>query len=116
MVAGLMPKPFTLILLGINKLDMKRKVLFVFFFFNSEKSTKTLDRSSFSLPASSFLPIRSMLGRICNAYTQHNKESTCSAGEEGLIPGLRRFPRERNETYASILGWRNPWTEEPDGL
>jgi len=57
-----------------------------------------------------------MLWRICNTYTQHNKESTNSAGDEGLTLGLRRFPRERNATYSSILAWRNPWREEPDGL
>ena len=40
------------------------------------------------------------------------KESACSAGDPGLIPGLGRFP----EKGISILAWRIPWTEEPGGL
>ena len=39
-----------------------------------------------------------------------------SAGDLGLIPGLRRSPREENDTHSSILAWRIPWTEEPGGL
>ena len=34
----------------------------------------------------------------------------------GLIPGPRRFPREGNGNYFSILAWKIPWTEEPGGL
>ena len=46
------------------------------------------------------------------------KESTCDAGDtgdEGLVPGLGRSPREGALTW-NILTWRIPWTEEPVGL
>ena len=33
-----------------------------------------------------------------------------------LIPGSGRAPEEGMATYFSILTWRIPWTEEPDGL
>jgi len=39
------------------------------------------------------------------------KESTCNAGDLGLIPGSERSPGEGN-----IFAWRIPWTEEPGGL
>ena len=41
-----------------------------------------------------------------------NKESACSEEDLGLIPGLQ----EGKATHSSILAWRIPWTEEPDGL
>ena len=46
------------------------------------------------------------------------KEPTCDAGDtgdEGLVPGLGRSPREGALTW-NILTWRIPWTEEPVGL
>ena len=65
------------------------------------------------------------------------KESTCSAGGAGLIPGLVRSPgkgvgyplqyswvqslgwedpwKEGMATHSSILAWRIPRTEEPGG-
>ena len=44
------------------------------------------------------------------------EESTCNAGDPGLIPGSGRSPGEANATYSSILAWRKPRTEEPGGL
>ena len=44
------------------------------------------------------------------------KESTCSVGDLGSIPGLGRSPEEGMATHSSILAWRVPWTEEPGGL
>ena len=44
------------------------------------------------------------------------KESTCNAGDLGLIPGLGRSLGEGMYTHSSILAWRIPWTEEPGGL
>ena len=44
------------------------------------------------------------------------KESACSTGDPGLIPGLGRSPGEGRGTHSSILAWRIPWTEEPGGL
>ena len=44
------------------------------------------------------------------------KEFACNAGDLRLIPGSRRFPRERNENHSSILAWRIPWTKESGRL
>ena len=46
------------------------------------------------------------------------KESACTAGDLGSIPGSGRFPREGNEwqIHSSILAWRIAWTEESGGL
>ena len=43
------------------------------------------------------------------------KESSCSAGDLGLIPASGRSPREGNGNPLSILAWKIPWTEEPGG-
>ena len=41
------------------------------------------------------------------------KESACSAGDQGSIPGSGRSPGgEGMATYSSILAWRIPWTVE----
>ena len=40
------------------------------------------------------------------------KESACSAGDPGLIPGLGRAPGVGNGNHSSILTWEIPWTEE----
>ena len=45
-----------------------------------------------------------------------SKESTCQAGEPGVIPGLGSSPVEAMATHSSILAWRIPRTEEPGGL
>ena len=37
------------------------------------------------------------------------KESTCNAGDLGLIPGSGRSPGE-GKGYSSVLAWRIPWT------
>ena len=44
------------------------------------------------------------------------KESACSAGDLGLIPGLGRSLEEGMVTPSTTLSWRIPWTEEPGGL
>ena len=44
------------------------------------------------------------------------KESSCSVGDPGLIPGLGRSLEKGIVTRSSILAWRIPWTEEPGGL
>ena len=38
------------------------------------------------------------------------------AREVGLIPGLEDPLEEEKATHPSILAWKIPWTEEPDGL
>ena len=42
-----------------------------------------------------------------------SKESTCSAEDLGLIPGLEDPLKEGMATNSSILAWKIPWTEEP---
>ena len=44
------------------------------------------------------------------------KESACNAEDPGSIPGSGISPGEGKETHSSILAWRIPWTEDPDGL
>ena len=39
-----------------------------------------------------------------------DKESACSAGDQGLIPGLGRSPEKKAATHSSILTWRILWT------
>ena len=46
----------------------------------------------------------------------NGKESACSVGDLGLIPGLGRYPGEGKGYHSSILAWGIPWTEEPGGL
>ena len=38
------------------------------------------------------------------------------SGDEGSIPGSGRSLEEEMATCSSILAWKTPWTEEPDGL
>ena len=45
-----------------------------------------------------------------------SKESACSEGDPGSIPGFGKSPGEGNAIYSSILAWRILWTEEPSGL
>ena len=45
-----------------------------------------------------------------------SKESACSAGDVGSIPGLGRSPRGGNGNLSSTLAWEILWTEEPSGL
>ena len=41
--------------------------------------------------------------------------STGDIRDAGLIPGLGRCPGEGHGSHCSLLAWRIPWTEEPDG-
>ena len=43
-------------------------------------------------------------------YGSAGKESTCSVGDLGLIPGLERSPGKGTATHSSIPAWRIPWT------
>ena len=38
------------------------------------------------------------------------KESACSVGDLGLIPGLGNPLEKGRVTHSSILAWRIPWT------
>ena len=44
------------------------------------------------------------------------KESACSAGDSGSIPGSGRSPGEGNGNHSRILPWRIPWVEEAGKL
>ena len=47
------------------------------------------------------------------------KNLPASAGntrDMGLILGSGRSPGGGNGTHSSILAWKIPWTEDPDGL
>ena len=44
------------------------------------------------------------------------KESACSAGDPGSIPGWEEPLEEGMATHSGILAWRILWTEEPGGL
>ena len=44
------------------------------------------------------------------------KESTCSAGDLGSIPGLGRSPGEGNSYPLQYSGLKNPMDREPGGL
>ena len=45
-----------------------------------------------------------------------DKESTCGAGNLGLIPGSGRSSREGDGNHFNILVRGIPWTEDPGGL
>ena len=38
------------------------------------------------------------------------KESSCNAGDLGLIPGLGKPLEKGKATHSSTLAWRIPWT------
>ena len=44
------------------------------------------------------------------------KESACSVGDPGLIPGLGRSLEKGMATHSTILAWKMPWIEEAGGL
>ena len=44
------------------------------------------------------------------------KASAYNAGDPGSIPGSGRSHAAGNGTHSSILAWKIPWTEEPNGL
>ena len=45
-----------------------------------------------------------------------SKESACSAGDLGSVPGLGKPLEKGKATHSSIPTWKIPWTEEPGGL
>ena len=45
-----------------------------------------------------------------------SKESSCKAGDWGLIPGFENPLEEEMATHSSILAWEISWTEEPGEL
>ena len=65
------------------------------------------ERTMFSFPSSL---IRNVTYTYCGLpWWLSDKESACSAGGRGSIPGSGRSP-------GSSLAWRSPWREEPGRL
>ena len=48
--------------------------------------------------------------------TQAVNNLPANVGDMGLIPKLGRAPEKEMATHSSILAWKIPWTEEPEGL
>ena len=44
------------------------------------------------------------------------KESVCSKGDPGSIPGWKDSLENGMATHSSIPAWRIPWTEKPGRL
>ena len=44
------------------------------------------------------------------------KASACNEGDLGLIPGQEGPLEKEMATHSSILAWKIPWIEDPDGL
>ena len=57
-----------------------------------------------------------MLGYGRLLWWLSSEESTCNAGDTGLIPGSGRSLEDKKATDSSILAWEMPWTEDPGGL
>ena len=45
-----------------------------------------------------------------------DKESACSVGDPGSIPGSGGSLEKGMATHSSILAWKIPWTKEPGEL
>ena len=54
-----------------------------------------------------------LLGFLCSS---DSKESGCNAEDPGLIPGSEDPLEKGIATLSSILAWRIPRTEKPNGL
>ena len=57
----------------------------------------------------------SALSRHRLPWWLRGKESTCNAGDAGLIPDQEPLEKEM-ATHSSILAWETPWTEKPGRL
>ena len=47
---------------------------------------------------------------------ESGKQSACSAGNPGMIPGQEEALKKEMTTHSSILAWRIPWTKRPGRL
>ena len=61
-----------------------------------------------------------MQSKVCKSKVfpggSDGKESSCNAGDLGLIPGSGRSPGEGNNHQFQHSCWRISWTEEPEVL
>ena len=60
-----------------------------------------------------FSKLVTLYGRLSGSEVN---ESSCNAGDPGLIPGFGISLEKGMATHSSVLAWRIPWTEEPGGL
>ena len=99
-----------------------------------QKKKKKIRKNSFSYVSTGFLAGGSFQGKfrggppfkqfflgiiyisLVFSGDSDSKESTCNAGDLGLIPGSGRSPEREMATHSTILAWRIPWTEEPSWL
>ena len=77
-------------------------------------------RGSFSvmLGVGRGLTLKSCVSQFIEGFPggSDGKESTCSAGDPGLIPGSGISLEKATTTHSSILAWTIPWTEDPGVL
>ena len=57
-----------------------------------------------------------LVGRAGFPGSSAGKESTCNAGDSGLIHGMGRSPGGGHGNPLKYCCWRIPWTEEPGEL
>ena len=50
---------------------------------------------------------------MCFPGGSAGKESVCSTGDLGSIPGLEDLLEKGKATHPTILAWRIPWTSPP---
>ena len=56
-------------------------------------------------------------GRIYfSPWRLSGKESACSSGDTGSVPGSEDPLEEEMANHSSILAWRIAWIEKPSGL
>ena len=72
----------------------------------------------FSFPPLSFFVSFSQLLFLLQGFPGSSMVKNPSAMHETQVQSLgwEGLLEEDMETHSSILGWRNPWTKEPDGL
>ena len=58
----------------------------------------------------------SFLGLSRGSVTKNPSVNAGDTGDAGSIPRLGGSPGEGMATHSSILAWKIPWREEPDGL
>ena len=64
-----------------------------------------------------FLKLKKLLHNIPGgAVVKNLPASAGDTAELGLILGSGTSMEEGMATHSSVLAWRIPWTEEPDGL
>ena len=73
-----------------------------------------------------FQPLLSLLPKIVLLFLSYSnlgfsrgsdgKESACSVGDQGLIPGSGLSLEKEMATHSSILAWKIPWVKEPGKL